>query len=65
MAYLSKKMSPQEYNYEIYNKELLVIVRVFEEWRPKLMGTLVKDSIKILSDHRNLEYFMTTKQLNR
>ena len=65
VAYLSKKMSPQECNYEIYDKELLAIVRAFEEWHPELAGTPVEDPIKILSDHRNLEYFMTTKQLNR
>ena len=31
VVFLSKKISPQEYNYEIYNKELLAIIRVFEE----------------------------------
>ncbi|KAK1916938.1 hypothetical protein P3342_004494 [Pyrenophora teres f. teres] len=31
VAYLSKKMSPTECNYEIYDKELLAIVRAFEE----------------------------------
>lgn len=31
VAFLSKKMSFQEYNYEIYDKELLAIVRAFEE----------------------------------
>ena len=65
VAFLSKKMSPQECNYEIYDKELLAIVRAFEEWRPELAGTPVEEPIKILTDHKNLEYFMTTKQLNR
>jgi hypothetical protein len=31
VAYFSTKISPAEYNYEIYNKELLVIIRAFEE----------------------------------
>ncbi|KAJ8111656.1 hypothetical protein OPT61_g5798 [Boeremia exigua] len=31
-------MSPAEGNYEIYNKELLAIVRCFEQWRPELEG---------------------------
>ena len=31
VAFLSKKISPSEYNYEIYDKELLAIVRAFEE----------------------------------
>jgi hypothetical protein len=31
MAYFSKKHSPMEYNYEIYNKELMAIIQAFEE----------------------------------
>ena len=65
VAYMSKKMSPAECNYEIYDKELLAIVRAFEEWRPECAGTPVDSPIKILTDHKNLEYFMTSKQLNR
>ena len=38
VAYMSKKMSPAECNYEIYDKELLAIVQAFEEWRPELMA---------------------------
>ena len=33
VAFFSKKHSPAECNYEIYDKELLPIVRSFEEWR--------------------------------
>ena len=35
----------------------------FTEWRRYLIGT--KDPVKVLTDHRNLEYFITTKILNR
>jgi hypothetical protein len=31
IAYFSTKILPAEYNYEIYNKELLIIIRAFEE----------------------------------
>lgn len=31
VAYLSRKMAPAKCNYEIYNKELLVIIWYFEE----------------------------------
>lgn len=65
VAYFSKKMSPQECNYEIYDKELLAIVKAFEEWRPELATTDPGRKIKVLSDHRSLEYFMSTKELNR
>ena len=56
-------MLPAECNYEIYNKELLVIIRYFEEWRPELEGS--KIPVSILSDHKGLEYFMTKKTLSR
>ncbi|KAH0610200.1 uncharacterized protein H6S33_011727 [Morchella sextelata] len=63
VAFFSKKHSPAECNYEIYDKELLAIIRCFEEWRHHLEGA--QFPIEVLSDHRNLEYFMTTKLLNR
>jgi hypothetical protein len=63
VAFFSKKHSPAECNYEIYDKELMAIIRCFEEWRPELEGAT--HPIKVLSDHKNLEYFMTTKQLSR
>ena len=63
IAYFSMKMKPAELNYPIYDKELMAIIRAFEEWRPELAGTA--DPIEVFSDHKALEYFMTTKQLNR
>jgi RNase H-like domain found in reverse transcriptase/Reverse transcriptase (RNA-dependent DNA polymerase)/Retroviral aspartyl protease len=63
VAFMSKKYNPAECNYEIYDKELLAIVRCFEGWRPELQGAHYP--IHVLTDHRNLEYFMTTKQLTR
>lgn len=63
VAFFSKKHSSVECNYEIYDKELLAIIRCFEEWRPELEGS--ENPILVLSDHRNLEYFMSTKMLNR
>jgi hypothetical protein len=61
--FFSKKHTPAECNYDIYDKELMAIVRAFEEWRPELEGAL--HPIHVLSDHKNLEYFMSTKLLNR
>jgi hypothetical protein len=63
VAFFSKKHSPVECNYEIYDKELMAIVRAFEQWRPELQSVI--NPIRVLSDHKNLEYFTTTKLLNR
>lgn len=63
VAFFSKKHSPPKCNYAIYDKELLTIIQAFEELRPALEGAL--HPIEVLSIHKNLEYFMTTKQLNR
>jgi hypothetical protein len=62
IAYFSKRMSPAEGNYEIYDKELLAIVRCFKQWRPELEGAT--HPIQVLSDHKNLQYFATTKLLS-
>ena len=63
VAFFSKRHTATECNYEIYDKELLAIIRCFEEWRPELEGTA--SPIKVITDHRNLQYFTTTKLLNR
>ena len=62
VAFFFRKHSPQEINHEIYDKELLAIIKFSEEWRPMLERT--KLLIKILINHKNLQYFMSTKQLS-
>src|SRR5438477_11520946 len=62
VAFFSKKHSPAECNYKIYDKELIVIVRCFEKWRAELEGSPY--TIKVLSDHKNLKYFISTKLLS-
>jgi hypothetical protein len=52
-----------ECNYDIYDKELLAIIRVLEEWRPECEGALFP--ISILTDNRNFEYFMIKRLLSR
>lgn len=63
VAFFSKTMNPAECNYDIYDKELLAIIRCLEEWRPELESC--EHPIKILTDHKSLEYFYTTKKLSR
>ena len=61
VAYFSRRIAQAKCNYEIYNKELLVIICCFEEWQLELERT--KISVQMLTDHKRLEYFMTTKKL--
>ena len=56
-------MSSMERNYEIHDKEMLAIIYVLEEWRHFLEGAT--HLVEIWTDHKNLEYFMTAKKLNR
>ena len=61
---VGRNASSDERNaYEIYDKELLAIVQSFETWRAELQGS--EFPITVLTDHRNLVYFMTTRQLTR
>jgi hypothetical protein len=45
----------------VYDKELLCIVAAFKHWRHFLVGA--KLVVTVLTDHKNLEYFLTTKLL--
>jgi transposase InsO family protein len=63
VAFLSKSLSPVERNYEIHDKEMLAIIRAMEEWRHFLEGA--EHQFEVWTDHKNLEYFMTAKKLNR
>jgi len=62
VAFLSKSMSPAELNYDIYDKEMLAVVRSLQAWRHYLEGSSQK--IDIITDHKNLEYFATAKKLS-
>ena len=59
VTFFSKKHSVQEVNYKSYDKELLAIIRAFKEWRSELEGSAF--SLKVITDHQNLEYFMSIK----
>ena len=65
VAFMLKKISFAKCNYEIYDKKLLIIIKTFEKSKSKYVDTSMKNSIRILIDHKNFEHFMTIKQLNR
>ena len=61
IAFHSQTFSALELNYNIYNKELLAIFKAFKIWWRYLKGST--SPINIVTDHKNLEYFSTTKIL--
>ena len=62
MAFISKLLSPPEKNYEIHDKEMLAVIWCLEDWKHYLEGT--KKEFKIWTDHKNLQYFMSSQKLN-
>jgi len=63
VAFYSRTFSTLELNYNIHNKELLAIFKAFKIWQHYLEGSA--SLIDIITDHKNLEYFSTTKVLTR
>jgi len=58
VTFIFKSLNETEQNYEIHNKEMLGVIRYLEAWRHCLKGT--RDKFEIWTDHKNLEYFMTS-----
>jgi RNase H-like domain found in reverse transcriptase len=63
VAFHSSKFTPAEINYEIHDKELLSIIDCFRDMCSWLIGS--PHPITVISDHKNLEYFMSSRLLNR
>ncbi len=63
MIFYSKNMIFAKCNYEIYDKELLIIIRCLKHWRLELKCMNIL--IKIFINYLNLKYFMIIKELIR
>jgi hypothetical protein len=63
VAFYSKSLDEHERNYEIYNKDLLIIIRALDEYRHYLEGH--PEPVEIWSDHLNLTYFCQAPKLTR
>jgi hypothetical protein len=60
-AFYSRKLTGAECNYEIYDKEMLAIVKSLQEWDAELRSL---KGFEVHTDHKNLEYFMTVRKLS-
>ena len=63
IGFYSRKFTSSEVNYEIYDKELLAIIEGLKNWRHYCIGTDIP--VIVFTDHRNLQYFMSSRHLNR
>jgi len=61
VAFYSHTFTMAELNYNTHNKKLLAIFEAFKIWQHYLEGPAY--SINIVMDHKNLEFFSTTKIL--
>jgi len=59
-VYYLKKNASAKYNYEIYDKKMLIIIQCLKEWDTELRSV---SSFQIHMNHKNLKYFMTVKKL--
>ena len=62
-SFLSQSFNAAERNYQIYDRELLAIVRALKAWRHYLLGSPFP--VLVRTDHKNLTYFRTIQDLNR
>lgn len=63
VVFYSKKHSTVETNYNIYDKDVLAIVRVFKESYTE--PEPVNSCIQVIYDQRSLYYFISKKNLSR
>jgi hypothetical protein len=59
--FFSQKLSGSSLNYDTHDRELLAVIRSLEHWEKYLRG--VPKPFDLYTDHNNLRYFQTTKQL--
>ena len=62
-TYLSQTFGPAECNYDIYDRELLAIMRALDTWRHYLLSS--PTTVQVFTDHKNLTYFHQPHNLNR
>ena len=62
IAYYSATFTPTERNYDIYERELLAVLKALQHWRPHLAATEIP--VIVLTDHANLTFWKNPKTVN-
>jgi hypothetical protein len=63
IAYYSSTFIPAERNYDIYERELLAVLKSLKHWRHHLAAT--EKPVTVLTDHANLAFWKNPKKVNR
>jgi RNase H-like domain found in reverse transcriptase len=63
VMYYSATFTETKWNYNIYEWELLAIIKAITHWQPYLIWT--KEPFTILTDHANLLHWKSPRKLNR
>ena len=63
VTFYSQTLTAPKLNYDTHDKELLAIFEAFKSWRHYLEGPAFP--VDVITDHKNLEYFSTSKVLTR
>src|SRR5712671_1024537 len=63
IAYYSATLTPTERNYDIYERELLAIIKALQHWRPHLAWT--PHPFTLITDHANLTFWKHPRKVNR
>jgi len=62
-GYISRTFNETEQRYQIYDRELLALIRALTEWKVYLEGAL--HPVTVYIDHDNLRYFRSGQTLNK
>ena len=63
IAYYSSMFTPTEWNYDIYEREFLGVLKALKCFRPHVAA--MENSVTILTDHANLTHWKATRKVNR
>jgi hypothetical protein len=63
IAYYSATFTPTECNYDIYERELLAVLKALKHWHPHIAATEIP--VTVLTDHTNLTFWKNPQNVNR
>ena len=63
IAYYSATFTETERNYDIFERELLALMKALHHWRPHVAATEIP--VTILTDHANLTHWKVPRKVNR